>query len=105
MNGRDVFINCPFSADYRDNFQATVFAVVRSGFNPRCARENDEGGEVATWLRDEARDPDVPGGRAIVAEFERFQADLPAIAAARATCGKAVEPAGSNTIASGRVLD
>jgi hypothetical protein len=177
MNERDVFINCPFSADYSENFRATVFAVVRSGFTPRCARESDDGGEVridkicriiaesrygvhdisktdpdpksglprfnmplelglflgarkfggrihlrkkalildrepyryqafisdiagqdihahggdfrrlieevATWLRDEARDPDVPGGRAIASEFERFRADLPAIAAAK----------------------
>lgn len=177
MNDRDVFINCPFSDDYRDNFQAAVFAVVRSGFTPRCARENDDGGEVridkicriiaesrygvhdisktepdpgsglprfnmplelglflgarkyggrvqgrkkvlildrdpyryqqfisdiagqdihahgsdvrrlieeiATWLRDEARDPNVPGGRAIAGEFERFRTDLPAIAAAK----------------------
>jgi hypothetical protein len=171
MNQRDVFINCPFSADYADSFQATIFAVVRSGFTPRCARENDDGGEVrinkicriiaesqygvhdisktepdpgsglprfnmplelglflgaqtfgakiqrrkkalildrdpfryqafisdiagqdihahggdslrliekiATWLRDEAGDPDVPGGRAIAGEFERFRAELP----------------------------
>ena len=177
MNDRDVFINCPFSPDYRENFQATVFVVVRSGFTPRCALENDDGGEVridkicriiaesrygvhdisktqpdptsglprfnmplelglflgarkfggrlhtrkkalildierfryqtfisdiagqdihahggdfhrlieevAAWLRDEAQDPDVPGGRAISAEFERFLADLPAIAAAK----------------------
>ena len=176
MNARDVFINCPFSDDYRDHFRAAVFAVVRAGFTPRCARENDDGGEVridkicriiaesryglhdisktepdpgsglprfnmplelglflgarrwgrgqagkkalildrdpyryqtfmsdiggqdihahggevgrliegvSTWLRDEARDPDVPGGRAIAAEFERFQAELPVIAAAK----------------------
>jgi hypothetical protein len=174
MNERDVFINCPFSPDYRENFQATVFVVVRSGFTPRCALENDDGGEVridkicriiaecrygvhdisktepdrtsglprfnmplelglflgarkfggrvqtrkkalildierfryqafisdiagqdihahrgdfhrlieevAAWLRDEAQDPDVPGGRAIAVEFERFLIELPAIA-------------------------
>jgi len=177
MNERDVFINCPFSADYNEHFQACVYAVVRSGFTARCARENDDGGEVridkicriiaesrygihdiskteadpgtglprfnmplelglflgarkfggprharkktlildrephryqtfisdiagqdihahngeiallieqvATWLRDEAQDPDVPGGRAIALEFERFCADLPGIAAAK----------------------
>lgn len=177
MNERDVFINCPFSDDYRDSFHAAVFAVIRSGFTPRCARENDDGGEVridkicriiresrygvhdisktepdkesglprfnmplelglflgarkfggrsqsrkkalildrepyryqafisdiagqdihahggdfhrlieeiAAWLRDEAGDPDVPGGRAIALEFKRFLADLPAIAAAK----------------------
>lgn len=175
MNSRDVFINCPFSPDYRNHFQAIVFAVIRSGFTPRCASEDDDAGEVriekicriigdcrygihdiskiepdprsglprfnmpfelglflgarrfggraqsgkktlvfdterhryqaflsdisgqdihghggeverliegvASWLRDEARDPDVPGGRAIAAEYARFCADLPAIAA------------------------
>jgi hypothetical protein len=177
MNDRDVFINCPFSADYHDSFQAAVFAVIRSGFTPRCARENDDGGEVrmdkicriiaesrygihdisktepdpatklprfnmplelglflgarkfggrvqarkkalildrephryqafmsdiggqdihahggdvgrlieeiATWLRDEARAQNVPGGRAIAAEYGRFRADLPSIAATK----------------------
>jgi hypothetical protein len=177
MNERDVFINCPFSADYHDHFRAIVFVVIRSGFVPRCARENDDSGEVridkicriiaesrygihdisktepdpgsalprfnmplelglflgarkfggraqsrkktlildsdqhryqafisdiagqdihahrgevarlieevATWLRDEARDPDVPGGRAIAAEYARFCVDLPEITATK----------------------
>jgi hypothetical protein len=174
---RDVFVNCPFSSDYRINFQAIVFTVIRSGFTPRCSWENDDGGEVrfdkicriirecpysihdisktepdpksklphfnmpfelglylgakwfgagsqsskktlifdidlvryqstisdiagqdihshngeaarlirelANWLRDDARDPNVPGGKAIAAEFERFADDLPRIAAAK----------------------
>jgi hypothetical protein len=46
MSKRDVFINCPFSDDYDDMFRAAVFTVVRAGFNPRCAREDDDGGEV-----------------------------------------------------------
>jgi len=177
LNERDVFINCPFSPDYDEQFQAITFAVQRSGFNPRCARENDDGGEiriekicriiresrygvhdisktepdpasglprfnmplelglflgarkfggraqarkkllildrdphryqtfmsdiggqdihahggevsrliaeVAAWLRDEAHDANVPGGRAIAAEFARFRADLPGIAVAQ----------------------
>jgi len=177
MNERDVFINCPYSPDYQEYFQALVYAVVRSGFMPRCARENDDGGEVridkicriisesrygvhdisktepdptsglprfnmplelglfmgarkyggkqhsrkktlildrerhryqtfmsdiagqdihshdgqvdrlieevATWLRDESRDRDIPGGRAIATEFGRFRSDLPAIAASK----------------------
>jgi len=177
MNARDVFINCPFSPDYSDNFRAAIFAVLRSGFAPRCARENDDGGEVrmdkicriigesrygihdmsktepdadsglprfnmplelglflgapkfggrphagkkalildcephryqqfisdiagqdihahgsdagrlieeiASWLRDESGDDDVPGGRAMAGEFARFNADLPRIAAAK----------------------
>jgi hypothetical protein len=174
MSGRDVFINCPFTADYQAHFQATVFTVVRSGFTPRCARESDDGGEVrfekicriisgcpyavhdisktepdadsglprfnmpfelglflgakrfggrphrqkkslifdrapfryqsfisdisgqdihphngevdqlirelATWLRDQARDPKVPGGIAVADEYSKFKVDLPSIA-------------------------
>lgn len=38
---------------------------------------------VATWLRDESNDPNVPGGRAIAAEYERFAAALPRIAASK----------------------
>jgi hypothetical protein len=36
--------------------------------------------ELAAWLRNEVRDPRVPGGFAIAAEFEKFRDDLPAIA-------------------------
>jgi hypothetical protein len=174
MSGRDVFINCPFAADYQSHFQAIIFTVVRSGFTPRCARESDDAGEVrldkicriirecaysvhdisktepdadsglphfnmpfelglflgakrfggqsharkkmlifdrdpfryqsyisdisgqdiqphkgdvghlirelAAWLRDEARDPTVPGGIAVAGEFSKFKLDLPSIA-------------------------
>ena len=174
MSGRDVFINCPFTADYQAHFQAIVFTVLRPGFTPRCARESDDGGEVrldkicriirecpysvhdisrteldagsglprfnmpfelglvlrakrfwraiarsqetlifdrcpyryqsyisdiagqdihehkgdvdqlirelAAWLRNEVRDPKVPGGFAIATEFKKFRGDLPAIA-------------------------
>lgn len=174
MTDRPVFINCPFSADYQDQFRAIVFTVIRSCFTPRCARENDDGGEVrfdkicriiadcdhgihdisktepdagsglprfnmplelglflgakkfggrkqkakkalildteayryqqfisdiagqdihahggdvdlieevATWLRDEVRQPDVPGGRAIAEEYRDFTAELPGMCA------------------------
>lgn len=40
-------------------------------------------GKVATWLRDEANDPEVPGGRIIASEFERFRIELPIIASRR----------------------
>jgi hypothetical protein len=46
MNERTVFINCPFSPDYKEFFEAIVYTVQRSGFVPRCARENDDSGEV-----------------------------------------------------------
>ncbi len=37
--------------------------------------------ELATWLRDEARDPKVPGAIAVASEFGEFKVDLSAIAA------------------------
>lgn len=177
MTDRSVFINCPFTDDYQSWFRALVFTVIRSGFSPRCARENDDGGEVrfdkicriiaacdyglhdisktepdavsglprfnmplelglflgarqfgghrqktkkalildtephryqrfisdisgqdihahggeldrlievvATWLRDEAHQPDVPGGCAIAEEYGAFTAALPNLCAAR----------------------
>jgi hypothetical protein len=43
--GRQVFINCPFSDDYQETFRAIVFCVIRSGFEPRCALEADDGAE------------------------------------------------------------
>lgn len=45
MSNRDVFINCPFSEDYKTYFHAIVFVVIRSGFNPRCALESDDSGD------------------------------------------------------------
>ena len=39
--------------------------------------------QVATWLRDHGRNPVVPGGRAIAAEFERFVADVATISASK----------------------
>ena len=42
----DVFINCPFDADYAPFFQATVFAVFACGFRPRSAKELDDAGHT-----------------------------------------------------------
>jgi hypothetical protein len=42
----DVFINCPFDADFLPRFQALVFAVRACGFRVRCALEMDDGGET-----------------------------------------------------------
>lgn len=39
-----VFINCPFDRKYQKFFDALVFAVIRCGFEARCAREIDDGG-------------------------------------------------------------
>jgi hypothetical protein len=175
MTEREVFINCPFTSDYRAHFRAIIFTIVRSGFTARCALETDDGSEnrfekickiieecrygihdisktepdprsrlprfnmplelglflgakkfggrsqrtkkciifdskpyryqqfisdiagqdihahggraanlieqVATWFRDELRDPNVPGGRAIAAEYEKFTTVIPEICA------------------------
>jgi hypothetical protein len=44
--GLRVFINCPFDDDYRELFRALVFAICDAGFDPRCAKEADDSGEV-----------------------------------------------------------
>ena len=41
----DVFVNCPFDAEYKPIFNAMVFTVVRSGYRARCALETDDAGE------------------------------------------------------------
>jgi len=42
---KPVFINCPFDLDYTPLFQAIVFAVLKCGYQPRCALEViDSGG-------------------------------------------------------------
>lgn len=41
-----VFINCPFDPDFQPIFEAIVFAVLRSGFTPRCALETDDASET-----------------------------------------------------------
>jgi hypothetical protein len=38
---------------------------------------------VATWLRQQSRVTTIPGGQAIAGEYQQFQADLPAVLAAR----------------------
>ena len=38
---------------------------------------------VATWLRQQSRVTTMPGGQAIVAEYQQFLADLPAVLVAR----------------------
>lgn len=34
-----VFINCPFDAEYRNLYRACIFTVIDAGFIPRCSRE------------------------------------------------------------------
>jgi hypothetical protein len=47
VNYRDnVFINCPFDKEYHAFFEAIVFVIHDCGFIPRCAREEDDSGNV-----------------------------------------------------------
>ncbi len=43
---RSVFINCPFDASYLVCFEAIVFTVYMSGYQPVCALEEDNFGDV-----------------------------------------------------------
>lgn len=44
--GRDVFVNCPFDAEYHDTFRALIFVIIACGFRPRASLETDDGGET-----------------------------------------------------------
>jgi hypothetical protein len=44
--GRNVFINCPFDADYIPLARILVFCVLRCGFQPRIATERSDSGEI-----------------------------------------------------------
>jgi hypothetical protein len=43
---RGVFVNCPFDPDYKEQFNAIIFAVYDCGFYPRCGLEAADSGEV-----------------------------------------------------------
>jgi hypothetical protein len=40
----NIFINCPFDADYESLFHAIVFAVIHCGYTVRCALEAEDAG-------------------------------------------------------------
>ncbi len=44
--GRQVFINCPFDAEYLPLFRIMMFAVHACGYEARCALETEDAGEV-----------------------------------------------------------
>jgi hypothetical protein len=44
--GRSVFLNCPFDGDYGPLLDAIVFTIFDCGFQPRCALEVDDGGQI-----------------------------------------------------------
>lgn len=41
----DVFINCPFDAEYKPIFDALIFTVFACEFRPRCALELEDGSQ------------------------------------------------------------
>lgn len=41
-----VFINCPFDSGYRPMLFAATFAILDCGYQPRCAQEEEDGGDV-----------------------------------------------------------
>jgi hypothetical protein len=43
---RDVFINCPFDAEYQPLFEALIFTIAASQFKVRCALEDANGANV-----------------------------------------------------------
>lgn len=43
---RSVFINCPFDDAYRPILRAMTFAIILSGYHPRCALDSTDGAEI-----------------------------------------------------------
>lgn len=41
-----VFINCPFTADYKESFHSIIFTVLSCGFRPRTAMEAGDAGDI-----------------------------------------------------------
>ena len=43
---RSVFINCPFDEDYKQSFEAMLFTLLASGYQPHCALEENDAGDI-----------------------------------------------------------
>jgi len=43
---RNVFVNCPFDADFRPCFEALLFTIAASGYKVRCALEDSDGANI-----------------------------------------------------------
>jgi hypothetical protein len=43
---RNVFINCPFATEYTPLFNAMVFTIFACGFDPVCAKADDDSDEI-----------------------------------------------------------
>jgi hypothetical protein len=41
-----VFINCPFTDDYKEFFHSIIFTVISCGFRPRTAMETGDAGDI-----------------------------------------------------------
>ncbi|MDR6633550.1 hypothetical protein J2X72_002343 [Phyllobacterium sp. 1468] len=46
FSAKNIFINCPFDADYAPILQAILFSVVYLGFSPRLATESNNSGDM-----------------------------------------------------------
>jgi hypothetical protein len=46
VTNADVFINCPFDSEYRPAFEALIFTITASGYDARCALEDDDGANI-----------------------------------------------------------
>jgi hypothetical protein len=42
-----VFVNCPFDDGFKPIFRAMVFAIIWSGYYPRCALDATDGAEIS----------------------------------------------------------
>ena len=43
---KSIFINCPFDDGFKPILRATVFAIISSGYHPRCALDTTDGAEI-----------------------------------------------------------
>lgn len=46
MSNDFVFINCPFDDEFKQSFEALLFAIVSSGYRVRCALEESDSGAI-----------------------------------------------------------
>jgi hypothetical protein len=46
LASKAVFVNCPFDVEFKQIFRSMIFAVIPSGYNPRCALDSTDGAEI-----------------------------------------------------------
>jgi hypothetical protein len=69
-----IFDRAPF------RYQSFISDISGQDIHPHNGKVDQLIRELATWLRDQARDPKVPGGIAVADEYSKFKVDLPSIA-------------------------